>query len=94
MEPSGWRPPSVAGRRVPVTADLLPSFASGTLRLDAKNLTAAGVQLPDVPQLTRDLSLALPLEDLPFEVQAATLEASGTNLVLTASANDIRIGST
>ncbi|MET3804510.1 hypothetical protein ABIB25_001505 [Nakamurella sp. UYEF19] len=83
----------IAGTRVPVTATLVPSFTAGTLRLDATNLTAAGVAVPNIAQLTRNLSLALPLKDLPFAVQAATLVSSGANLVLTASANDIRIGS-
>jgi hypothetical protein len=87
---------SVAGQQIPVTADLVASFSSGALHLDAKGLTAAGISLPsiaglNIADLARNLSLALPLRDLPFTVQAATLTASGTNLVLTAIANDVRI---
>lgn len=88
---------SAAGIRIPVSADLVASFSSGALHLDATDVTAAGVDLPSVlglnlSDLTKNLSLALPLNNLPFTVQAATLTASGSDLVLTATANDVRIG--
>jgi hypothetical protein len=85
---------TVAGQSVKVTADLHVSFASGALKLDAVDLTAGGVSLPNVADLTKNLSLALPLKDLPFTVDSATLTASGTNLILTATANDVRVGAT
>lgn len=82
---------AVAGRTVAVSADLVPSFASGVLRLDATGVSAAGIALPNVAELTRNLSLALPLGDLPFTVDAATLTASGPDLILTATANEVRV---
>lgn len=83
----------VQGRSVPVTADLVASYDSGVLHLDATGLTAGGLPIPDVSQLTKQLSLELPLKDLPFTVEAANLRAYGTDLILTATANDVRIGS-
>jgi hypothetical protein len=46
---------------------------------------------PRLNDLTKNLSLALPLKDLPFTVAAATLTASGDHLVLLATANDVGI---
>ena len=85
---------SVAGQKVPVTADLVSSFESGSLHLDAENLSADGISLPDVAGLTKNLSLTLPLKGLPFTVQSADLTASGSNLVLTATANNVTVGAT
>lgn len=87
---------SAAGIQIPISADLVVSFNSGAIHLDPTNITAAGLSLPSIPglniaDLTKNLSLALPLKDLPFTVQAATLTAAGNNLVLTATANDVRI---
>ncbi len=84
---------SVGGQQVAVTADLVASYASGVLHLKANGLDAAGVTLPDVAQLTDGLSLSLPLKGLPFIVQAATLTASGSSLILTATANNVTVGS-
>ena len=83
---------SVAGQRVPVTADLVSSFESGSLHLDAENVSADGITLPDVAGLRKNLSLTLPLKGLPFIVQTADLTASGSNLVLTATANNVTVG--
>ncbi len=87
---------SALGKQIPVSADLTPSFGSGTLHLDATNVTGAGISLSSIAalsltDLTKNLSLALPLKDLPFTVGAATLTASGNNLVLLATANDVGI---
>jgi hypothetical protein len=87
---------SALGKQIPVSADLIPSFSSGTLHLDATNLTAAAISVssiagPRLNDLTKNLSLALPLKDLPFTVAAATLTASGDHLVLLATANDVGI---
>ena len=84
---------SVAGQSIPVTADLVSSYSSGALHLNAKNITADGFTLPDVAQVSQDLSLDLPLKDLPFTVRTATLTAAGANLVLTAAAADLRLSS-
>lgn len=90
---------SALGRQIPVSADLIPSFSSGSLHLDAEDVTADGISVPKtagpgLSELTKSLSLALPLKNLPFTVAAATLTASGSNLVLTATANDVRIAAT
>jgi hypothetical protein len=85
---------SVSGQQIPVSADLVSSFAGGVLRLVATDVTAAGITLPNVAQLTKNLSLALPLKALPFTVQAATLKAAGASLILTATANNVRVGAT
>ena len=84
-------PVSVAGRSISVTADLLPSFSAGVLRLNATNVRAAGISLPDVDNLTQNLSVALPLNTLPFEVDGATVTSSGSNLVLSATAYNVRL---
>lgn len=83
---------SVAGRSIPVTADLVASFDSGVLHLNATDLRAAGFALPDTADLTRDLSLALPLTGLPLQVDAATLTSAGSDLLLTANATNVRLG--
>ena len=83
---------SIAGQSIPVTADLVSSYTSGALHLDAENVDAAGYTVPDVAGLTKDLSLSLPLAGLPFTVEAAQLTASGSNLVLTATANNVTVG--
>lgn len=85
---------SIAGQQIPITADLISSFTSGSLHLDAENVSAAGVTIPDVGGLTKELSLALPMDQLPFTVQAAELTASGSDLVLTATANNVTVGAT
>ena len=82
---------SIAGHQIPVTADLVASYSDGTLHLDATGLTAAGISLSALTNLTKGLSLSLPLKDLPFTLDAATLTASGSNLILTASGNDVRV---
>ncbi len=84
---------TVFGRAIPVTADLVPSYSGGVLHLDATGLTAAGISLSALTDLTNGLSLSLPLKGLPFTVDAATLTASGSKLILTASANNVRVGS-
>lgn len=84
-------PVSIAGRSITVTADLLPSFSAGVLRLNAMNVRAAGISLPDVDSLTQNLSVALPLDKLPFAVDGATVTASGTDLVLSATAYNVRL---
>ena len=84
-------PVSVAGRSVTVTADLLPSFSAGVLRLNAMNVRAAGIPLPDVDSLSQNLSIALPLDKLPFAVDGATVTAAGSDLVLSATAYDVRL---
>lgn len=86
-------PVMILGRSIPVTADLLPSFSSGVLRLNAMNVRAAGISLPNVDDIARNLSLALPLDTLPFDVDGATVTSSGSNLVLTATAYDVRLDS-
>ncbi len=85
---------TVLGRQVPVTADIVPSFRAGILHLDATGITAAGTTLPNATELTTKLSLELPLTGLPFTVGAATLTATGTDLVLTATATDVAVGKT
>ncbi|SDO44724.1 Protein of unknown function [Nakamurella panacisegetis] len=85
---------SVAGQKIPLTADLVTSFESGSLHLDAENLDAAGIALPNVAGLQKNLSLVLPLKGLPFAVESADLTASGSNLVLTATAKNIAMGAT
>ena len=87
-------PVSISGRSITVTADLLPSFSAGVLRLNAMNVRAAGIPLPDVDALTRNLSVALPLDQLPFAVDGATVTSSGSNLVLTATAYNARLRAT
>ena len=84
---------SILGQRFPVTADLLPSFANGVLRLTAADVRAAGIAVPNIDQLTRDLSLSLPLTGLPFALDGATLTSSGTDLVLTATAYAVSLHS-
>jgi hypothetical protein len=84
-------PVSIGGRTVPVTADLLPSFSAGVLRLNAMNVRAGGVPLPDLGTVTQDLSVTLPLDKLPFPVDGATVISSGSDLVLTATAYDVRL---
>ena len=84
---------TVLGRQIPITADLVASYAGGTLHLDATGLTAAGVSLSALTNLTNGLSVSLPLTDLPFTLDAATLTASGPNLVLTATATNVKIAS-
>ena len=84
---------SIAGAHIPVSADLLTSFADGVLHLDASNLRAAGIALTDVAQLTKDLSLALPLNGLPFPLQGAALTATGSDLLLTATAYQVHLSS-
>lgn len=84
-------PVSIGGRTIPVTADLLPSFSAGVLRLNAMNVRAAGIPLPDVDSVTRQLSLTLPLDKLPFAVDGATVTSAGSDLVLTATAYDVRL---
>lgn len=84
-------PVSIGGRTIPVTADLLPSFSAGVLRLNAMNVRAAGISLPDVDAITQDLSVTLPLDKLPFPVEGATVQASGPDLVLTATAYNVKL---
>lgn len=84
-------PVMILGRSIPVTADLLPSFSGGVLRLNAMNIRAAGITLPDVNSLAQNLSLALPLDKLPFAVDGATVTTSGSNLVFTATASKVRL---
>ncbi len=83
---------SVAGRTVPVTAELTASFSGGVLHLTAGAVKAAGVAVPYLQQLARTLSVDLPLDKLPFRVTSATVSASGSDLVLTAAANDVSVG--
>jgi hypothetical protein len=80
---------TVQGQPVPVTADVVASYRSGILHLDATGITAAGIALPNVAQLTRNLSLQLPLTGLPFTVETATVTAAGTNVLLSATARNI-----
>jgi hypothetical protein len=82
---------SVFGQKIPITADMVVSYSAGTLHLHATGLTAAGLSLSALTNLTKGLSLSLPLKDLPFTLDAATLTASGSNLLLTATANDVHI---
>ncbi len=84
-------PLSIAGRSIAVTADLLPSFSAGVLRLNATNVRAAGISLPDVDTITQNLSVTLPLDKLPFAVDGATVTSSGSDLVLTATAYNVRL---
>lgn len=86
-------PISIAGRSVAVTADLLPTFSAGVLTMRAMNVRAAGFSLPDVDQLADELSVTLPLSSLPFEVAGASLASQGSDLVLTATAYDVRLDS-
>jgi hypothetical protein len=81
------------GQSIPVTADLVASYDSGVLRLNASGLTAGGLPIPEVSRLTKELSVELPLKNLPFTVEAANLRSSGTDLILTATANNVKIGS-
>ncbi len=83
---------SVAGRDIPVTGDLVASFDAGVLHLNATDLRAAGIALPNTADLTKDFSLTLPLTGLPLQVDAATLTSSGTDLLLTANATNVRLG--
>jgi hypothetical protein len=85
---------TIASHEFPVTADLVASYSDGNLHLDATGLTAAGISLSGLTDLTKGLSLSLPLKNLPFTLDAATLKASGSNLILTASANDVRVNAT
>ena len=82
---------TILNQKIPLTADLVASYSSGTLHLDATGLSAAGISLGALTNLTKGLSLSLPLKDLPFTLDAATLTASGSDLLLTASANNVRI---
>lgn len=84
-------PVSIGGRSITVTADLMPSFSAGVLRLDAMNVRAAGIAVPDVDAVTRQLSVTLPLDKLPFAVDGATVMSSGADLVLTATAYNVRL---
>ncbi len=85
---------TILNRQIPLTADMVASYADGTLHLDATGLSAAGISLSALTDLTKGLSLSLPLKDLPFTLDAATLKASGSNLILTATATNVRVGTT
>ncbi len=82
---------TVAGRRIPVTADLIASFTSGVLHLKATDVTAAGFAVPDVDDVTRALSVDLPLTGLPFRIDTATLVSTGTDLELRAAAEQVTV---
>ena len=82
---------TILNQKIPLTADLVASYSSGTLHLDATGLSAAGISLGALTNLTKGLSLSLPLKDLPFTLDTATVTASGSDLLLTASANNVRI---
>ena len=82
---------SILGQKIPITADLVASYSGGTLHLTATGLSAAGISLSVLTDLTKNLSLSLPLKDLPFTLDAATLTASGSNLLLTANATNVKI---
>jgi len=84
---------TVLGQAIPITADLLASYREGSLHLDARNLSTAGVARPATGDLTKRLSLKLPLAALPFPINAATLTASGEYLALTATAENVQISS-
>jgi hypothetical protein len=55
------------------------------------NVRAAGIAVPDIDAVTRQLSVTLPLDQLPFTVDGATVISSGSDLVLTATAYNVRL---
>ncbi|MBN9608314.1 MAG: DUF2993 domain-containing protein [Actinobacteria bacterium] len=83
---------TVAGETVPVTADVAISMTDRTLHLSASALSAGGVSLPSalIGELHRRLTVSVPLPGLPFGVTSAVISVSGGDLVISASATDLR----
>lgn len=83
---------SVAGEAFPVTAEVAATLTGRTLHLSAAPISAAGVSVPSalVSGLQKRLTASIPLPQLPFDVTAATVSASGGSLVIQATATDLR----
>lgn len=80
----------VAGRSVPVSADVTATFTGGRLHLAASAVKGAGVALPvSADVLARALSLDIPLTNLPVPITAASVSADGTGLIITAEAVNV-----
>ncbi len=85
-------PVTVAGHSIPVTADLTATLDGKSLTLTTTDITAAGVTLPAAAtNLVRNISLTLPLDQLPISITSASLTASGSSAVITAAANQVSL---
>lgn len=83
---------SVAGETWPATVDVTAGVTGRTLRMSAAPVSVAGVHVPAaaVKELQRRLTTSVALPQLPFDVTSAAVSASGGNLVIVATATDLR----
>ncbi|WP_029137633.1 LmeA family phospholipid-binding protein [Nakamurella lactea] len=85
---------AAAGQTFPVTIDVTPTYADGTLRLGNAKVVEAPAAVPTAltNALIKDFSIDLPLTGLPFRLDSATARVDGSALVLTGSARDVQLG--
>ena len=79
---------SVAGVSIPVTGSASLSVADDQLTITVDNLSAAGIDLTRAARdaasaLASGLSTTIPLAGLPFTVTSGTVQASGSDVVIT-----------
>lgn len=85
---------AVAGATYPVTVDVAASVTDQTLTLVARPVSAAGLDLPAAvaDSLQQRLTTSIPLTSLPFPLESATVSAADGMLVISASADSLRLG--
>lgn len=79
---------NVAGVSIPVTGSAALSVADDQLTITVENLSAAGVDLTRAAQnaaaaLASGLTTTIPLAGLPFTVTSGTVQAAGSDVVIT-----------
>jgi len=85
---------ATAGQTFPIQVDLKPTVSDGVLHLSAGRVISGPVAVPSAltSQLVRNLSVDLPLSGLPFPLRSASAAVEGSDLVVRASADDVKIG--
>ena len=89
-------PITVSGVSVQVTADAVATVTDGVLHLTAGKPTVAGLDLSTLApglseQAAKQLNLDVPLKGLPVRIDAAQLSLDGSDLIVTASASDVKV---
>ncbi len=82
---------AVAGQTFPVTATLGAAVVDSTLQLRAGSVQGADIEVPTdiLNAAISTFNLDIPLVDVPFNINAATVGVAGSDLVLTGSVSDI-----
>lgn len=86
---------AAAGQTFPVTIDVTPTYSNGTLRLSNARLVDAPAAVPAAltNSLIKNFSVDLPLgAGLPFRLETASVRVDGSNLTLSGTARDVKIG--